>query len=324
MSDSVILAGADRWKVLCLWDIGECPDVLDDLKAVADVDVMPPEFDSVAAAIGEYDAVLTALQLPLDAGLIARARKLKVVVTPSTGLDHIDQAALASAGIALQSIKTEYALLEKITATAELAWALLLAVARKIPSAHAAVLRSDWARDRLRGSQISGKTLGIVGAGRLGSMMARYGQAFGMRVIACDPAPRKRVPGVDYVAMTQLLREADFVSLHVHLTDETRHMIDAQSFAEMRPGAVIVNTSRGALIDETALVASIESGRLGGAGLDVIDGEWLEDLSTHPIIVAAHRHPNIVLSPHIGGVTHDSQRTVFQFCTERLARTITT
>lgn len=311
-----------RWKVLCLWDISQCPEVLDALKAIADVDLMPPEFESVAAVISNYDAVLVALQLPLDAELISHAGKLKIVVTPSTGLDHIDQVALNAAGVELQSIKTEYDLLEKISATAELAWALLLAVARKIPSAHAAATQADWARDRLRGTQLSGKTLGIVGAGRLGSMVARYGLAFGMRVIACDPAPRKPVADIEYVSMRQLLDEAHAISLHVHLNDQTRHLIDAQCFAAMRPGAILINTSRGGLVDEAALVASIKSGKLGGAGLDVIDGEWLEDLSVHPVIKAARQHSNIVLTPHIGGVTHDSQRMVFEFCAKRLARTI--
>jgi D-3-phosphoglycerate dehydrogenase len=309
-------------RVLCLWDVSFCPHVLDRLRTVAQVDIRAPERESVLAAIAGYDVVLAALSLPLDAELIARAGSLRIVVTPSTGLDHLDLAALSARGIAVQSIKEEFELLDRITATAEMAWALALAAARKLPMAHQAALRGDWARDRFRGSQIAGKVLGVLGVGRLGSMVARYGQAFGLRVLGCDPAPRKVLPFVGYVDLDTLLAQADILSIHVHLTPENRHLLDARAIAGMKDGAILVNTSRGGVVDETALAAALRSGKLGGAGLDVIDGEWRPDLSEHPLIAIARDHPNVVISPHLGGVTVESQAASLQFCADRLADTL--
>lgn len=307
------------FRVLCLWDVSFCPWVLDRLREVAEVDLHAPERPWVEAHIGEYDAILVALALPLDADLIARAMRLRVVVTPSTGLDHLDLKALAARGIEVQSIKTEFDLLDRITATAEQAWALTLAAARKLPMAHQAALRGEWARDRFRGTQLSGKTLGILGVGRLGSMVARYGQAFGMHVIGCDRSPRRALDFVEYVDFDALLTRSDVVSIHVHLSEDNRRLLSADAIARMRPGAILVNTSRGGIVDEEALVAALRAGRLGGAGVDVVDGEWRTDLADHPLIVLAREHPNVVISPHVGGVTVESQAMSLQFSADRLA-----
>jgi len=312
----------DPYRVLCLWDVSFCPWVLDKLRAVAEVDVQAPDRDFVVAHIGEYDAILVALSLPLDAELIGRAQRLRVVVTPSTGLDHLDLKALAARGIEVQSIKTEYELLDRITATAELAWALALAAARKLPMAQQAALRGEWARDRFRGTQLSGKTLGILGVGRLGTMVARYGRAFGLQVIGCDRSPRKLLDFVEYVDFDTLLNRSDILSIHVHLSEDNRHLLNAAAVARMKPGAILVNTSRGGIVDETALVAALREGRLGGAGVDVVDGEWRPDLVDHPLVALAREHPNVVISPHIGGVTVESQAMSLQFSADRLAKAL--
>lgn len=283
------------------------------------MDVRPPDRDLVAGIVGDYDAILVALSLPLDRELIALAKRLRVVVTPSTGLDHLDLVALTERGIEVQSIKVEYELLDQVSATAEQAWALLLAVSRKLPAAHAAALEGRWARDEFRGTQIRGKTLGVVGVGRLGMMVARYGQAFGLTVLGCDPAPRRELDFVDYVDLDTLVERADIISLHVHLNDSTRHLIDGRAFARMKEGVTIINTSRGGLIDETALVEALESGKVAGAGLDVIDGEWRTDLDQHLLIQLARRHPRVVISPHVGGVTLESQAMTLKFTADRLA-----
>src|SRR5690606_5212170 len=144
------------------------------------------------------DVYMAALAVRLDRDMIARASRLKLVATPTTGLDHLDLDALQERGIELINIKTEFELLDRITATAEMAWALMLAAARHIPKAAAAANRGEWARDAFRGRQVAYKTLGILGVGRLGMMVAEYGKAFRMRVLGCDPAPRKKVPGVEY------------------------------------------------------------------------------------------------------------------------------
>ena len=292
-------------------DMSACGDVLDPLRKVCDVVELPPDPVQLRIRVNDSDIYLASLHVRLAADQISDATRLKAVATPSTGLDHLDVATLQNRGIAVLSLRDEKQFLGGVTATAELAWALLLSVMRRLPwavqSAHAGI----WARDEFRGRQLSGKTLGIIGYGRLGRMVGEFGKAFRMRVLATDVHDKLTVPGVEFMSLKQLLPQADVVSLHVHLTDATRGLLGPDEFALLKPGAVLINTSRGAIVEESALLAALESGALGGAGLDVIDGEWRTDLVDHPLIKYAAAHQNLVISPHIGGVTHESQRMGF-------------
>lgn len=308
-----------RPKVLCFWDIRCCPWVLDGLRKVADVDLREPDRQYLLEHIGQYDAYMAALAVRFDAEVVAKADRLKILATPSTGLDHLDLDAIKARGIELQSIKTDFQLLDRITATAEMAWALMLAAARHLPHAHNDAMRGMWTRDKFRGTQLSGKTLGILGVGRLGKMMADYGRAFRMRVLGCDRSPRDRVAHVEYVDFDTLLREADVLSIHIHLTEDNRHLINKAAFDRMKKGVIIVNTSRGGIINEDDFVAAIKSGKVAGAGLDVIEGEWRTDLEQHPLIKLAREHHSIVISPHLGGVTVESQAMSSEFVANRLA-----
>lgn len=209
------------------------------------------------------------------------------------------------------SLKNDTKFLDGITATAELAWALLLSVARRLPGAIAAARCGNWARDGFRGHQLSGKVLGIVGYGRLGCMMGEFGKAFRMPILACDVRPVKPARGVRMCSFAELLRESDVVSVHVHLDDKTRGLFGPKEFARMKPGAILVNTSRGAVLDESALLAALKSGRLAGAGLDVVEGEWRRDLDKHPLIRYARAHGQLVITPHIGGITYESQAMAY-------------
>ena len=298
-------------RVLNMADTADCDDVLDPLRRVGEVIVRPADVDILRQEIGDVDVYLASLHVRLDAARIESAERLKAIATPSTGLDHIDLDAAARRDIAVLSLRDDKAFLNSLTATAELAWALLLSVVRRLPWAVQAAHGGDWARDRFRGHQLSGKTLGIIGYGRLGSMVAEYGKAFRMRVLASDVTHRTPAPGVELVPLDELLSQSDVVSVHVHLTEQTRGMIGREQFARMKGGAVLINTSRGAVIDEAALLEALRRGHLLGAGLDVIDGEWRPDLDCHPLIRHAAEHQNLVISPHIGGVTYESQRTAY-------------
>jgi D-3-phosphoglycerate dehydrogenase len=298
-------------RVLSMADTAECDDALDPLRRVAEVDIRPADTRALRETIGEFDVYLASLQAQLDAAAIDAAGRLKVIATPSTGLDHIDVAAAKRRGIPIVCLKDDIEFLNRLTATAELAWALLLSVMRRLPWAVQAAHRGDWARDRYRGHQLSGRTLGIVGYGRLGSMVAEFGKTFRMRVLATDVTRKPAAPGVEMMPLAQLLPQADVISIHVHLTDQTRGLISRQQIASMKRGAVLINTSRGAILDEAALLDALNSGALLGAGLDVIDGEWRTDLDRHPLIMYAARHENLVISPHIGGVTYESQRLAY-------------
>jgi D-3-phosphoglycerate dehydrogenase / 2-oxoglutarate reductase len=308
-------------RVLSMWNPDIAPEVYDALRGLADVDMRAPDRGWLLEHIGEYDVYLASLKVRVDRAIAERAAagRLKLVYTPSTGLDHIDCDALAEHGIEMRSLRSDYALLDRVTSTAELAFALVLAVARKIPNAHAAAMRGHWARDAYCGRQLAGKTLGVLGVGRLGRMMVDYGRGFRMRVIGCDPAPLRPVPGLDYLDYPAFAAQADVISLHMHLTPETRRYLNAARLARMKPGAILVNTSRGGIIDEDALLDALSRGALGGFGADVIDGEWRDDLAQHPLIAYARQHDNVVILPHVGGVTLEAQTLTHRTVCERVA-----
>jgi len=305
-------------KIICLSDLTHAPHAREILRQAGEVVCCPPRRQAVESHLATCEAIYASLYLPLDEELFSQAPRLKVIATPSTGRDHIDLAGAAKRHIAVLSLKEERAFLDQITATAEMAWALLLACVRKLPASFDAAKQGRWARDEFRGMQLAGKTLGILGYGRLGTIVAQYACAFRMKVLACDIRTID-VPQVCQVDFDTLLAQSDILSLHVHLDETTRGIIGAAAFAKMKPGAVLVNTSRGAVIDEAALLANLLNGKVAAAGLDVIEGEWREDLIQHPLIQYARTHDNLVITPHLGGVTYDSQRMAFEFTAQKLA-----
>lgn len=308
------------YRILSMCDVTACPNVFDSLKDIGEVTTLPPRKDLFIEHIGKYHVYVASLHLQIDRAMLQHARCLHAIATPSTGVDHLDVATMQELGVKLISLRSEYDFLSNITATAEMAWCLLLAVARRLPAAFDAVKQGDWARDRFRGHQLSGKTLGILGYGRLGRIVAQYGMGFRMRVLATDVRQIEAEPNVEMVDCDRLLAESDVLSVHIHLTEENRDFINREMLAKMRPGAVLINTSRGAIIDETALLEALENGNLAGAGLDVIEGEWREDLDRHPLIRYANAHDNLIISPHLGGVTYESQQMAYARTVENLAQ----
>ncbi len=255
-----------------------------------------------------YDAYLSTLRIRVDREVVDRASRLRLIVTPSTGTDHLDLPLLRERNITVLCNKDDREFLDQLTTTAELAFGLLLTCARRLPECFEASRAGRWERSGLAGSQLRGKTLGLIGVGRLGSMMARYGRAFWMRVLGCDPAVREFPEGVERVDLQALLRESDFVSLHVHLTELTRGMLGERELAAMKPGSCLINTSRGGLVDEEALVRHMQSGRIAAAGLDVIDGEWIGDKRGHPLIAYSRVNPRLCITPHVGGTSPEAVR----------------
>jgi len=270
--------------------------------------------------IGGFDAYVPTLRIRVDEEALAAAPRLKLVATLSTGTDHLDLAALERRGIAVLSLKHDRELLDQITTTAELAFGLLLTCARRLPECFEASRHGYWGRHEFAGTQLSGKTLGVIGVGRLGTMMVQYGLAFRMRVLGCDPYQKNLPPGVEMTTLDRLLAESDFVSLHVHLTEQTQHVLGAAELAKMRRGACLINTARGGLIDEQALIREMESGRIAAAGLDVIDGEWLEDKYRHPLIAYSRRNPRLYITPHVGGTSPDATRMTARHTMQKVVR----
>lgn len=294
-----------HYRILNTLDLSGCPEAFQAFEGIGTVDTLPADYETVAAAIGDYDAYLPSLKVPVDAAMVSRARRLKVIGTPSTGTDHLDLAAIKNAGIACFDIAREFDLINSFSATSELAFGALLALNRKICEARQAVLEGNWGREAFTGFQLLGKTLGIIGLGRLGRISARIGNGFGMRVIACD-VREVSAPDVTMTDFDTVVREADVLTIHVHLREDTRGMISRNVLAQMKAGAILLNTSRGALVDEAALLDALHNGAIAGACVDVIDGEWLTDVRQHPLVEYAQTHHNLLIVPHIGGATRES------------------
>jgi len=256
--------------------------------------------------LGAADALVCLLLDRIDAAVLARAPNLRLVANCAVGIDNIDVAAATAAGVCVTN--TPDVLTE---ATAELAFTLLLAAARRLGEGERLVRSgawTGWALDQLIGTGLAGKTLGIVGFGRIGQALARRALGFGMRVIYADPhevsaAPAQRMP-LDAVFAT-----ADAVSLHCPLTPQTRHLVDERRLAMMKPTAILVNTSRGGCVEEAALIRALTAGRLFGAALDV----YAREPAIDPGLLAC---PRLVLAPHIGSATTEARTAMAQLCAD--------
>lgn len=251
------------------------------------------------AAIPAYDALLVRSRTRVTAGVIAAGERLRVIGRAGTGVDNIDLAAATRRGVLVVNAPTG-----NTVAVAEHTLGLMMALARHIPRADATMEAGQWAKKQLQGVELQGKTMGLLGLGRIGSAVARRARAMEMTVLAYDPfvtEERAASLGVQLVPLETLLAQADFVSLHVPLTSQTRGMIGRQELVRMKPSARLVNTARGGLVDEAALLEALNAGRLAGAALDVFEQEPPED---NPLL----GHPRVVATPHIAASTAEAQR----------------
>jgi D-3-phosphoglycerate dehydrogenase len=292
--------------------------VRDTLGTSATVVVADETRDAIAQALRDADVYFATLKVRLDTDMIAAAPRLKLVVSPTTGSDHVDLVALDQRRIPFFSLKTDRDFLNNITPTAELAFLHVLAAARRFRDAVAQPLAGEWDSQRVAGLTLHGRVLGVIGVGRLGTWIGRYGRAFGMRVIGSDPAPLSWPAEIDRATLDEVLSESDFVTIHVHLTDATRRLVGPREVGLMKVGAVLVNTSRGAIVDEAAVLAALQSGRLGGYSCDVLDGETDGPIGDHPLVRYARTHSNVVITPHMGGVSPDALRRTAAFTAQKI------
>ncbi len=307
------------FRLLVTTEIEHLPDVLETLRQVGEVMVRPNiGYDELVSEIPPYDGIITNIQQRLPPDFFAAAAKLKLVATPSTGTDHIDLACCRDRGIVVQSLKDDYDTLKNITSTAELAFLLMLSVLRRLPSAFDAVRDGHWERSRFRGREAAGRVVGIIGYGRLGEIFSRLAHGFGMSVLACDPYRKINDAWVEQLPLDELLRRSEIITIHVHLSAETNGMIGAREFGLMRPGAYLINTSRGKLIDEKAFLKALDKGQLAGAGIDVLAEELAGRIVQDPLVEYARHHDNLIISPHIGGMTIDAQRKAFTRMAEKV------
>ena len=273
------------------------------LRAAHDVEVWPgpepPSRAELLAAVADAEGLLAMLTEQIDAELLDAAPRLRAIANYAVGYDNIDLAAARARGIAVGVTP------EVLTdATADLAFALLLAGARRFPEAQAAVIGGRWGTwepARWLGADVHGATLGIVGFGRIGRAVAKRAAGFEMTVLATRATP-----------LEELLERSDFVSLHCPLTAETHHLIDAEALARMKPTAILINTARGGVVDQPALVAALRTGTIAGAALDVTDPEPPQ--SDDPLLSA----PNVIVLPHIGSATVATRSKMTEIAVENL------
>ena len=293
------------------------PEVLEQLRARAEVRLwdsdLPPSRDELAALLRDVDGALTLLTDTIDADLLGTLPRLRVVSNLAVGYDNINVSDCTRHGVA--ACTTPDVLTRT---TAEFAMALIFAVARNIvPAARAAAAGEwkTWYPMRFLGRDLAGATLGVVGLGRIGHEVARMGAAFGLQIVYSD----EFTASADYERLDfeALLQRADIVSLHVPLTPQTRSLVDATALERMRPGALLINTARGPVVDTDALVDSLRVGRLGGVGLDVTDPEPLP--ATHPLF----SFERVTIVPHIASATVATRRRMSELAAENLVAALT-
>ena len=303
----VLFSGPEQSFAVVRRILGDCFDVI---RTEADPVLLLPFF---AKATVYLDA---SMKVPISAETIHSAANLKLIVTATTGANHIDADALRTRNIPLLTLKGQTEVLRNLTPAAEHSWLLILACARKLKPALQHVNDAGWDRSLFPGTMLRGKTYGVIGCGRIGGWISRYAQAFGMRVIAYDPMQSILPEGVSQVSLDTLLATSDFISLHVNLTAETENLLSAERIKQMKPGCVFVNTSRGELVDESALVRALESGQVAAVGADVVRGE--PDIRTNPLWQYSQKHDNVLITPHIGGFCPEAVDQVVEFSCQRI------
>ena len=271
----------------------------------------PPNRDTVFAGIRHADALICTLAEQIDAPMLKKATHLRIIANYAVGYNNIDLDAARTHNIIVTNtpdILTE--------STADLTWALLLAAARRVPAGHALVQQGTWTGwepRQLLGADVFGRALGIIGMGRIGQAVARRAAGFNMAVLYHNRTPKKFPdhPSWKSVGLDDVLSQADFLTLHVPLTTDTRHLIGPQELQLMQPTAYLINVARGPVVDEAALVDSLQKGRLAGAGLDVYEHEP----AIHPGLLALN---NVVTLPHLGSATQTTRIRMGMVCLENI------
>jgi len=286
--------------------------LLAEVLSPATIEALGPDFDvrqvdgtdreALFSALADADAVLVRSATRIDAEALTHAPKLKVVARAGVGLDNVDIKAATAAGVMVVNAPTS-----NIVSAAELTVGHILSLARRIPAAHASLSGGAWKRSSFTGAELFEKTVGIIGLGRIGALVAARLNAFDMRVIAYDPyvtSARAQQLGVQLVTLDELIAESDFITIHMPKTPDTTGMIAAEQFAAMKPTAFVVNVARGGLIDEGDLHEALVAGEIAGAGLDVFTSEPPAEGSTAQALLGL---PNVVVTPHLGASTDEAQ-----------------
>jgi len=266
--------------------------------------------ESLKERIKDYDAIIVRGRTKVTHEIINNGKNLKLIARAGSGLDNIDLKAAEEKGIAV--INTPEASADSV---AELTIGLMISLARRIPHADYSMKRGEWLKKELMGFLLKGKKLGLIGLGRIGSRVARIAKAMGMEILVTKrtPPPPELMKSLEakFLPLDELLRQSDIISIHVPLTEETRKMINAEKIRLMKNGSYLINTSRGEVVDEEALLEALHSGKIGGAALDVYSIE-------PPKRLELIKQPNVICTPHIGAQTVEAQKETSKAIAEKI------
>lgn len=248
---------------------------------------------------------------------VLKDSNIKVINTASTGLNHIDIDYCEKNKIDVWSLKEDYDLINDLPSTSELAFGLMVSLLRNIPKSFHSVRDGNWDYEPYVGHQIKGKTIGVIGYGRLGKIMCRLFDGWGVKVLVDDPYEYKIDERDSKVLRKRLLNNSDVVFLHTHVTDETRGMVDDEFLSQMKQGSYLVNTARGELVDEDAIIKSIEQGHLKGYGTDVIKDEFGDIQNSKLVEFSINPNNNVIITPHVGGMTIEGQTKAYNWAVRK-------
>lgn len=298
---------SDRAKTI-LTDVGEY------------IEAAPTDERELRELLENVNVLITRLKFRINSETLHAGKKIRAIATATTGLDHIDLKECESRGIRILSLKGEVEFLRSIPATAELTWGLLLSLTRKLPWAFSSTKSGEWARDLFKGRDLAKKTIGIWGLGRVGEQIARYAQAFDMKVQAYDPFRNGWVEGVKkFENLETFLKSSEIMSLHIPLTPETEGLVGPRQISQLSKGALLINTSRGKIVNERAVLTALEENHLGGAALDVLSDELAQKRQMFDKLRSyAEKNENLILTPHLGGASIDSMMATEDFIAEKI------
>ena len=311
-------------KILVITPINHLKQTKENLHSIGEVDYYEEINESQLCAIIEnYDAIFTnpnKSKVFLGKNVLKNAKKLKVICTASTGTNHIDKAYIKKKNIDLISITEERSVIRKISSTAEHAFALTISSLRNIVDAHLSVENGNWDYLPFIGRQLSNLTVGVIGYGRLGTLYANYCQSFGSRVIVYDPYKTVYIPNIEQVDnLYELAKISNIVSIHVHVSDETNNLLDTKFFKFCKKDVLIVNTSRGEVVDESALVNFLTKNSKSKYATDVIKNET-HNRHSSPIYDIINKNNQVTITPHIAGMTVEAQEMAFNHASSLLIK----
>lgn len=287
------------------------------LQQNADVIISAITKDKLKDTLNNFDVMWMRLGFKIDESVLGEGARCKIIVTPVTGTDHIDEELCKKLGVEIISLKGETDFLKEVRATAELTIGMTITLMRNMIPAYTSVQKGEWNRDLYRGNELYEKKVGIIGIGRLGTIVAGYFRAFGAEVTGFDT--RMDFPsGISRAkSMKELIENSDIVSVHVNYTKETENLLGEEEFSYFKEDSFLINTSRGGVIDETALLDVLDKGKIKGAALDVIRNEDAVNLQ-NPLIQFSKKNSNLLIFPHIGGNTYESFEKTETFLARKL------